>query len=323
MRVAFIVDPIEGFLVDKDTSFALMLEAQRRGHEVYTLGIQELWAEGGCVHGAVHRTTVQRPSEVPAAGRVAGAHFQRGPAEDVDLTDLDCTFMRKDPPFDAAYLHATQLLELARGRTLLVNDPRGLRDANEKLYALHFPSVMPPTLVTAEAARIKAFMRAQGGQAVIKPLDGAGGRGVFVLRADDKNVNALIETTTNEGKQAAMVQRFLPAVREGDRRILILDGEPLGGILRVPAEDEARSNIHVGGRVERHVLTARDREICATLAPRLRADGLVFVGIDVIGDHLTEVNVTSPTGIQELDRLDGQDATGRTIAWLEAHVARR
>ncbi len=291
-----------------------MLEAQRRGHEVYTLAVSELWGEGGKVHGLVHRTRVQR---------VVGAHFERGAAEDVDLGELDCTFMRKDPPFDASYLHATQLLELARGRTLLVNDPRGLRDANEKLYALHFPTVTPPTLVTADAARIKAFVRAQGGQAVIKPLDGAGGRGVFVLRADDRNLNALIETSTEEGKCAAIVQRYLPEVRQGDRRILLLDGEPLGGILRVPTEDEARSNIHVGGRVEKHVLTARDREICAALAPRLRADGLAFVGIDVIGDFMTEVNVTSPTGIQELDRLDGQDTVGRTLAWVEDRVRRR
>lgn len=311
MRIAFIVDPPEGFLLDKDTSFALMLEAQRRGHDVYALGIGDLWAEDGQVHATVRRTTVQR---------VQGAHFAQGPAEDVDLGDLDCTFMRKDPPFDATYLHATQLLELARGRTLLVNDPRGLQGANEKLYALHFPSVTPPTLVTAEARRIKAFVRAQGGQAVIKPLDGAGGRGVFVLRADDRNLNALIETSTEEGRRPAMVQRYVPEVRQGDRRILLLDGEPLGGILRVPSDEEARSNIHVGGRVERHVLTARDREICATLAPRLRADGLAFVGIDVIGDFLTEVNVTSPTGIQELDRLDGQDAVGRTLAWIEARA---
>lgn len=314
MRIAFIVDPLAGFLLDKDTSFALMLEAQRRGHEVYTLGISELWGEGGKVHGVVRRTRLQR---------VVGAHFELGAAEDVDLGELDCTFMRKDPPFDASYLHATQLLELARGRTLLVNDPRGLRDANEKLYALHFPTVTPPTLVTAEAARIKAFLRAQGGQAVIKPLDGAGGRGVFVLRADDRNLNALIETSTEEGTCAAIVQRYLPEVRQGDRRILLLDGEPLGGILRVPTEDEARSNIHVGGRVEKHVLTPRDREICAALAPRLRADGLAFVGIDVIGDFLTEVNVTSPTGIQELDRLDGQDAVGRTLAWIEDRVRQR
>jgi glutathione synthase len=229
--------------------------------------------------------------------------------------------MRKDPPFDDTYLHATQLLELARGRTVLVNDPRGLRDANEKLYALHFPAVTPPTLVTREAARIKAFVREHGGRAVIKPLDGAGGRGVFVLSADDKNTNAIIETSTDEGRRAAMVQRYIPEVRQGDRRILLLDGEPLGGILRVPADDEARSNIHVGGRVVQHALTARDREICATIAPRLRADGLAFVGIDVIGDYLTEVNVTSPTGIQELDRLDGQDATGRTVAWIESKVA--
>lgn len=313
MRIAFIVDAVESFAIDKDTSFALMLEAQRRGHELLTFGIGDLWAVGGRVYATVRPTGVQR---------VLGAHVTFGAPVEIELTDLDCTFMRKDPPFDAEYLHATQLLELARGRTLLVNDPRGLRDANEKLYALHFPEVTPPTLVTRDAARIKAFVRAQGGQAVIKPIDGAGGRGVFVLRTDDRNTNALIETTTEEGRRAAIVQRYVPEVRQGDRRILLLDGEPLGGILRVPSEDEARSNIHVGGRVEPHVLTERDREICRALAPRLRADGLAFVGIDVIGDFLTEVNVTSPTGIQELDRIDGNDAVGQTITWLERRAVR-
>ncbi|MBI2898224.1 MAG: glutathione synthase [Deltaproteobacteria bacterium] len=312
MRICFIMDPLAGVLIDKDTTFALMLEAQRRGHEVFWAGILDLFAQGGEAMVTLRGATVARKE---------GDHHRLGDPQDVRLADLDCVFIRKDPPFDATYLYATHLCELARGKTLLVNDPRGLRDANEKLYALHFPDLIPRTIVTRDMARARAFVAANGGQAIIKPLDGAGGRNVFHLRSDDRNLNALLEASTDEGRRLAMLQEYLPEVREGDRRILLLDGEPLGAILRVPLAGETRSNIHVGGRVERHALTARDLEICRTVAPRLRADGLYFVGLDVIGSRLTEVNVTSPTGIQELDRLDGHDATGRTVSWLEQRVA--
>jgi glutathione synthase len=313
MRIAFIMDSLAGVLIDKDTTFALMLEAQRRGHELLHAGIGDLYVAHGEVMAVVRPATVSR---------TPGHHYGLGEPLEVRLVDLDCTFMRKDPPFDATYLYATQLLELARDRTLLLNDPRGLRDANEKLYALHFPTLIPDTLVTRDPARAKSFVTSHGGQAVIKPLDGAGGRGVFHLRSDDRNLNALIESSTADGRSFVMVQEYLPQVREGDKRILLLDGEPLGAILRVPLEEETRSNIHVGGRVVKTGLTAREREICSTLAPRLRADGLAFVGLDVIGDYLTEVNVTSPTGIQEMDRLDGQDGTGRTVRWIEERIGR-
>jgi glutathione synthase len=239
--------------------------------------------------------------------------------EDVLLENVDAVLMRKDPPFDSNYLWATQLLELARDRTLLVNDPSALRDANEKLYALHFLSCMPDTLVTSDKDRIKAFTNEVGGRAVLKPLSGAGGEGVFLLKNDDLNVNAIIETVTHAGKRVAMVQRFLPDVVKGDKRILLLDGEPLGAILRVPQKDDVRSNIHVGGTVVGAQLDDDDRRIVETLAPRLRADGLVFVGLDVIGGRLTEVNVTSPTGIQQMSRLTSTNLSSRVIDWIEAH----
>lgn len=314
MRIAFIMDPIEHVSVDKDTSFALMLEAATRGHEVLYLTPRALRAEGDRLLATARRAHVRR-AEPPA-------HASLAPPEEVDVADLDAVMVRTDPPFDEAYLYTTHLLELVRGKTLVVNDPRGLRDANEKLYALHFADVMPTTVVTQSAAQIRAFVERIGGRGVIKPLNGAGGRGVMVLDLKDLNFNAIIEAVTDDGRRLAMVQEFLPAVREGDKRVLLLEGEPLGAILRVPREDEARSNIHVGGRVVPTELTEADRAIVRRLAPRLRADGLYFVGLDVIGGKLTEVNVTSPTGIQELSRFTGSDPEGKVLTWIELNAHR-
>lgn len=313
MRFAFLMDPIEHVLVDKDTTFALMLEAQRRGHEVFTVGGADLQATSNGLSALAHRTRVLRAA--------APAHFERGaPAERVDVASLDAVFIRSDPPFDAQYLYNTLLLERVRGKTLVVNDPRGIRDANEKLYAMHFPEVTPRTIVTAREDDVRAFLEELGGPGVMKPLDGAGGRGIMVVDLKDKNFRSIVETLTNEGRRFAMVQEFLPAVREGDKRVLLLDGEPLGAILRVPRADESRSNIHVGGRVEPTELDANDRAIIAAVGDRLRRDGLYFVGLDVIGGRLTEVNVTSPTGIQELSRFTGSEPEAKVIAWVEARV---
>lgn len=312
MRIAFLMDPIENVLVDKDTTFALMLSAQARGHEVFTLGPREVFARDGSVFAALHRTRVRR-AERPG-------HATVEPAVITDLREVDAVFIRTDPPFDAHYLYVTLLLEQLRGDVLLVNDPRGLRDANEKLYAMHFPEVTPRTLVACGEDEIRAFLSDIGTVGVIKPLDGAGGRGVMVLDPADKNFRSIIETLTDAGRRFAMVQEYLPAVRVGDKRVLLLDGEPLGAILRVPRADEARSNIHVGGSVVPVALDDDDRRIIAALAPRLRADGLHFVGLDVIGGRLTEVNVTSPTGIQELARFEGTDPEGKVIAWAEARA---
>lgn len=309
MRIAFLMDPIEHVLVDKDTTFALILAAQARGHDVFTFGPREVFARGAEVFAALHRTHA-RVAPPPD-------HAVVGPATVTDLRTLDAVFIRTDPPFDSHYLYVSLLLERLRGEVLVVNDPRGLRDANEKLYAMHFTEVMPRTLVACREDEIRAFIDGLDGPGVIKPLDGAGGRGVMVLDKGDKNFRSIIETLTDAGKRFAMVQEFLPAVRVGDKRVLLLDGDPLGAILRVPRADEARSNIHVGGSVVRCELDDDDRRIIAAVAPRLRADGLYFVGLDVIGGRLTEVNVTSPTGIQELSRFQGDDPEGKVIAWTE------
>ena len=225
---------------------------------------------------------------------------------------FDAIFMRKDPPADAPYLFATMLLSLAdRRRTFVLNEPAGLREANEKLYALNFPDAIPPTLVSQDLARLKKFMAEQGGQMIVKPLDGHGGESVFLAAADDRNLNAILEAVTRFESRPIMAQRYLAEIRDGDKRLIVLDGEPLGCTLRVPRDDENRGNIHVGGNCVKAEITARDREICAMMRPRLKRDGLYFVGLDIIGNYLTEVNVTSPTGIQEIDRLDERQPRGQ------------
>jgi glutathione synthase len=314
MRIGVIMDPIESVLVDRDTSFALMLAAQTRGHEVFYLAPHDLWYDGRQLRALAHPVTLQR-AKPPQ-------HARLGAAQDIDVKSLDVVLVRTDPPFDQAYLQTTQLLELVRDHVFVINDPRGLREANEKLFALHFRDLMPRSIVASSSARIEAFVDDLGGRAVIKPLNGAGGRGVMILDRSDLNFHAIIEMATAEACVPVMVQEYLPAVRHGDKRILLLDGEPLGAILRVPRADEARSNLHVGGKAEQAELTVDDELIIRHLAPRLRAAGLIFVGIDIIGGKLTEVNVTSPTGIQEMSRFMGVDLAATVIAWLEQRVAR-
>ena len=248
--------------------------------------------------------------------------FAHGEPEDVRLADLQAVFIRKDPPFDDEYLYVTLMLEKLRGRTLVVNDPRGLRDANEKLYTTHFARHMPRTMVTSDRDRILRFMEELGGTAVIKPLHGAGGAGVMLIASTDLNTRSIVDTLTYEGKRLAMVQQYVPQVREGDKRVLLLEGELLGAILRVPRADDLRSNIHVGGRVEPTELTKDEQALVRDIAPRLKQDGLHFVGLDVIGGKLTEVNVTSPTGIQQMTRFDGVDYAGRVIEWVEKRASR-
>lgn len=312
MRFVFVMDGLDRVNHEKDTTFAFIEAAQTRGHESYHALTRDLFTLGGEVYAAARRVDILGAAPWIALRPAA-------PAE-LCLADVDAVFIRKDPPFDQAYLYATLLLERARGRTLIVNDPRGLRDANEKLYALNFIDWTPRTLVSSDRDRIHDFVGEVGGAAVIKPLDGAGGLGVLQLRKGDKNVRAIVDTLTGEGQRLAMVQEYLPAVVEGDKRVLLLDGEPLGAILRVPRKDDLRSNIHVGGSVVPAELTARERELVTAIAPRLRADGLMFVGLDVIGERLTEVNVTSPTGIQELGRFTNTRPSDDVIAWVEAHA---
>lgn len=314
MRVLVVMDPVSTVQVDADTSFALMLEAQLRGHHVDHALPSDLELLDGRVFATVRRATMQRVKEAPIV---------LGEPERIDVGEMiDVVLVRKDPPFDSDYLWLTLVLERLRGeRTLVVNDPRGLRDANEKLYACHFPELTPRTLVSSSKARIKEFVAEVGGRAVIKPVDGHGGDGVFALLEGDKNFNGLVEHVTRLGRRLAMVQSFIPEVTEGDKRILLIDGEVIGAILRVPQKDDVRSNIHVGGSVKPAELTEADRHIVQTVTPKLRADGLYFVGLDVIGGKLTEVNVTSPTGIQQMSRFSGTSCETPVIVWLESKTA--
>ena len=308
MRFVYLMDTLDRVSPDKDTTFAFIEAAQARGHESLHCLPGDLGVRRGRVFAMVRGVRVY-PDE-PRIRLV-------GERREIELDAVDAVFIRKDPPFDQAYLYATLLLENARGGPLIVNDPRGLRDANEKLYAMHFQEWTPATLVTADRDVIFSFVAEVGGNAVIKPLDGAGGSGVMLLREGDKNARAIVDVLTAEGQRVAMVQEFLPAVQKGDKRILLLDGEPLGAILRVARGDDIRSNIHVGGRTEPCELSDRERELVRSIAPRLVADGLYFVGLDVIGERLTEVNVTSPTGIQELGRFTGTKPADKVIAWVE------
>jgi glutathione synthase len=313
-KFAFIMDPLHTVLVDKDTTFVMMLESQQRGHQIFYILLKDIYCRGPRAMCRAFRCQVER----------AVNHYELlDQGAEMPLDAFDAIFMRKDPPADANYIYATMMLSLVDGRrTFVMNSPAGLREANEKLYALNFPAAIPPTVVTYEMVRLKNFMEEQGGEMVIKPLDGHGGEGVFVLTRGDRNLNAILETATRFETRPIMAQRYLPEVRKGDKRLIVLDGEPLGCTLRVPRDDEHRGNIHVGGNCVKAEVTERDREICRILRPRLERDGLYFVGLDIIGKYLTEVNVTSPTGVQEIDRLDQVKLEAKVIDLVEARVSR-
>ncbi len=294
--MAFVMDPIQQVDIEADTSFVLMLEAQRRGHRVYYVDPEDLGVDEGRVTARVHRARLRRE---------VGRHVDLEPARQVVVDDeFDLVFQRKDPPVDVDYVTVTQILSLCR-RARVLNRPEGILAANEKLYALHFPDLMPESCVAREIRKLIDFLGKMGGEMIVKPLHGKGGEGIFHVRQDDRNLFSILEQSTDFETRWTMAQRYIPAVREGDKRILLVDGEPLGAVLRVPAEGETRSNLHVGGQPAKAVIDEYDRRIVERIAPRLRQDGLFFVGIDVIGHLLTEVNVTSPTGIQEMNALDG------------------
>jgi glutathione synthase len=313
LKICVVMDPVENINIDKDTTFVLMLEAQRRGHEMSVAQIDDLYVRGGTPYARSRRVQLAR----------ATPHYQLGEREVGALSDFDSVWMRKDPPFDMRFFFATHLLSLIDpSRCLVVNHPKGLREANEKLYALRFPEQIPQTLVTSDMQLLKDFMEEHGGEMIIKPLDGCGGSGVFYLNTQDRNTNAILEAATDYGRRMVMGQRYLPEIRQGDKRIIVLNGQPLGAVLRVPLETETRGNIHVGGQVVKAHVTERDREICDALAPLLRQDGLYFVGLDVIGNYLTEVNVTSPTGIQEINSLDNVRLESNVVDFVEEQVRR-
>jgi glutathione synthase len=295
LRVAVQMDPIGTVNIDADSTFALMLEAQARGHTMWHYHVRDLALIGGRVLAQAQPVTVRRAK---------GDHFSLGATEELDLSTVDVVLMRQDPPFDMAYITATHILEHIHPKTLVVNDPASVRNAPEKLFVTHFPALMPETLISADVRQIRKF-REKHGDIILKPLFGNGGAGVFHVRPDDPNLNSLLEMFTEKSREPLVVQRYVPAVREGDKRIILVDGVAMGAINRVPAAGEARSNMHVGGRPEPTTLTDREKEICAAIGPELKKRGMIFVGIDVIGGYLTEINVTSPTGLQEIARFDG------------------
>jgi glutathione synthase len=312
-KFLFVMDPLEGILPDKDTTFVFMLESLARGHEIFFSGLRDLFARGHRAFAFARRCEVARATP---------HHRFLDDGRDYPLEAFNAIFMRKDPPADQLYVYATMLLALAdSSRTFVMNNPAGLLQANEKLYALNFPEVIPPTMVTYEIARLRAFMHEQGGQMIVKPLGGHGGEGVFLVAAGDRNLGAILETATHYESQPIMAQRYIPEIRNGDKRLIVLDGEPIGATLRVPRPEEHRGNIHVGGATVKSPVDERDREICRILRPRLNRDGLYFVGLDIIGGYLTEVNVTSPTGVQEIDRLDRVNLEAKVIDFVESRVA--
>ena len=297
LTVAIQMDPIEKIDIGGDSTFALALEAQNRGHSLLYYGPRDLTFRDGRVTAHVRTLTVRA---------VKGDHFALGEPFVQDLAETDVVLMRQDPPFDMAYITATHILERIHPRTLVVNNPAEVRNAPEKLFVTEFADFIPPTLITSDLREIRAF-RAEHQDIILKPLYGNGGAGVFRVKADDENFGALMEMFTQFYREPVIVQRYLPDVRKGDKRIILVDGEFAGAINRVPASGEARSNMHVGGRPEATELTPREQAICAAIGPELRRRGLIFTGIDVIGDHMTEINVTSPTGIHEVRRFGGAD----------------
>lgn len=311
LRIGFLMDPLEQILVHHDTTFALMRECARRGHEVLSFGIAELYVQSGRARASMRSVELRREQ---------GRPFDVLSTSDVALEELELLFLRKDPPVDADYWHATQLVEVGERPPRCINSPAGLRDANEKLFALHFPSLIPSTVVSRDVAQLRSFIE-QVGQVVLKPIDGFAGRGVVTTGPSDPNRLSLLELMTSGGTEAIIAQAFVPESRRGDKRILLLNGEPIGALNRVAAEGELRCNMAAGGRPEKTALTDRDREICRRLAPELIARGLYLVGIDVLGDYLTEINVTSPTGLVEIDALESASLERPIIDFAEALCA--
>ena len=312
LQVAFQMDPMAAVDIDADSSFRIALEAQARGHDLYVYTPDKLIFREGRVQALARGVTLQR---------VRGAHVSFTEETVIDLATLDVVWLRQDPPFDMGYITTTHLLDMIHPGTLVVNDPFWVRNYPEKLLVLQFPDLTPPTMIARDLASIREFKAAHG-DVILKPLYGNGGAGVFRLDPNDRNLASLHELFTGMNREPLIVQKYLPAVSQGDKRIILVDGVAIGAINRVPALGETRSNMHVGGRPEKVGLSARDRDICAAIGPLLREKGQIFVGIDVIGDYLTEINLTSPTGLQELERFDGTN--GAALIWdaIEARRAR-
>lgn len=311
LKIAFQMDPIDVIDINADSSFRLAVEAQDRGHSLFYYTPDKLFWDNGRVMARGWPLTVHR---------VEGDHFTLGDEQVVDLGDWDVVWLRQDPPFDMGYITTTHLLEIIHPKTLVVNDPFWVRNFPEKLLVLQFPDLIPPTMIARDLDTIRSF-KDQHRDVILKPLYGNGGAGVFRLGPEDRNLASLHELFAGINREPLIVQKFLPDVSKGDKRVILVDGEPVGAINRVPQAGETRSNMHVGGRPEKIGLSARDLEICAAIGPTLRDHGQIFVGIDVIGDYLTEINVTSPTGLQELERFDGTNTAEKIWQAIEAKRA--
>ncbi|MCM2563511.1 glutathione synthase [Lutimaribacter sp. EGI FJ00015] len=311
MKIAFQMDPIGPIDINADSTFRIAEEAQARGHELFYYTPERLSYQEGRITARGWPLTLRREK---------GNHFTLGDETEVDLAEFDVVWLRQDPPFDMFYITTTHLLQRIHPGTLVVNDPFWVRNYPEKLLVLDFPELTPPTVIARDLGTIRRF-KDRHGDVILKPLYGNGGAGVFRLTESDRNLTSLHELFTSFSREPLIVQKFLPDVSAGDKRVILVDGEPIGAINRVPAKGETRSNMHVGGRPEKVALSDRDREICAAIGPLLREKGQVFVGIDVIGNYLTEINVTSPTGIQELERFDGINAAAKIWEAIEARRA--
>ncbi len=318
MKLAFIIDPISQLNPGHDSSVAIMEAAQALGHEVWITEVHQLSVIEGKAYGILSQVQLIPVSLKDGKWVSVYPWYYMSPGELRCLEDMDAVFMRKDPPVTIRYLYATYILELINPeKTLVINSPQGLREANEKMYTLQFYSVMPETVVSQDKGIIRKFVEEKK-QAVLKPLGGKAGEGILFLDPGDRNFNSIIEVSTHQGQEPVMIQRFLPEAKDGDKRIILLDGKPIGAVNRVPTGQEFRGNMAVGGRVEKTELTPREHNICDFVGPRLRENGLYFVGIDVIGGYLTEVNVTSPTGIREIALLDDTNLGQQVIEWLES-----
>jgi glutathione synthase len=316
VKFAFIIDPIERLDPGHDTSVALMEAAQQMGHEVWITQASLLSVTQGKAIALLQPVQLQPVELVDGLWKAEAQWFELGEAVQRPLEDMDAVFMRTDPPVTVPYLYATYILDYVDpAKTRVVNDPNGLRTANEKMYALQFTEAIPETIVSQNKQVIRAAVE-RWGAAVLKPLGGKAGEGILFLEGSDRNFNSIVEISTQQGKTPVMVQTYLPAAKEGDKRIILLNGKPIGAVNRIPSGSEFRGNMAVGGRVAQVGITDREREICNLLAPTLRRDGLFLVGIDVIGGYLTEVNVTSPTGIREIDRLDDVRLGNQVIEWV-------
>lgn len=309
LKMAFVMDPVGTINTEKDTTFVLMLEAQARGHEVWYLELKDMFVKEAQAFGNAKQISLERSEDF----------YKLGDTQTLPLESFDAVWMRKDPPVNNDFLYATYILSLIdENKTKVLNNPTGIRESNEKLYSLFFPEIIPQSIVTKNIGQLEEFLSEAGGQIVVKPLDGYGGEGIFYVREGDRNANVILESITKFGTEYVIGQKFIEKVSEGDKRIIILNGEPLGAVLRVPKPGgEFRSNFHSGGSPAKSELTQRDLEICEAIGPRLRKDGLYLVGLDVIGGYVTEINTTSPTGVQEINNLDGVKLETQIIEFAE------